>query len=89
MHHFVMSGLAPYAMPIPYNEYDDLTRRDLPELATITITGTQSAQGTVLCRHWDGRVTIDAGGCRLTGRQVDADPAPVGKGWFLRLFARA
>ncbi|MDO5612009.1 MAG: hypothetical protein Q4G14_02050 [Paracoccus sp. (in: a-proteobacteria)] len=89
MHHFVMSGLAPYAMPIPYDEYDDLIRRDGGELATITIAGTQSAQGSVLRRYWDGRVTIDAGGRQLTGYPVGATPAVKTGGWLHRLLDRA
>ncbi|MDO5630648.1 MAG: hypothetical protein Q4G22_02300 [Paracoccus sp. (in: a-proteobacteria)] len=89
MHHFAMSGFSPYAMPIPYDEYDDLIRREGGELATITVAGTQTAQGTVLRRYWDGRVTIDAGGRHLTGYPVGVAPAVRGDGWLGRLLGRA
>jgi hypothetical protein len=41
--------------------------KEKPMLATITISGQVSAQGTKLWDHPDGRVTILTGTCRLTG----------------------
>lgn len=72
----VMMGLTPYAPPLPMA--DDLLSQDLG-FATIAISPSLTAQGQVMRRHWDGRVTIDAGGRLMTGRPVGA--APAGSWW--------
>lgn len=84
MNHFVVGGLAPYALPLPYDQFDVPYDADGSRIATVAI-GKQSAQGPVLCRHWDGRVTIDAGGHQVTGREVGQSDPPSRDGWFFRL----
>lgn len=55
--------------------------RDLG-FATIELSGRQSAQGPVLHRFRDGRVTIDAGDRKITGHPIGG-AAP--KGWWASL----
>ncbi|TRW97891.1 hypothetical protein FNJ84_08710 [Paracoccus sp. M683] len=50
--------------------------------ATIELSGRQSAQGPVLRRYRDGRVTIDAGERLITGHPLGGS-AP--KGWWVSL----
>lgn len=50
--------------------------------ATIELSGRRSAQGPVLRRHRDGRVTIDAGSGEITGHPVGGT-APLG--WWTSL----
>lgn len=50
--------------------------------ATIALSGQQSAQGPVLHRYRDGRVTIDAGDREITGHPIGGT-AP--KGWWASL----
>ncbi|MDO5620094.1 MAG: hypothetical protein Q4G24_01340 [Paracoccus sp. (in: a-proteobacteria)] len=49
------------------------------------VTGKQSAQGPVLRRWLDGRVSIDAGGRTMTGWPVGVTP----RGWWSRLTGRS
>lgn len=57
-------------LPVPFPvEAIDPERLDLG-FATVGIAGRNSAQGPVLRRFRDGRVTIDAGGFEVTGRPV-------------------
>lgn len=55
--------------------------RDLG-FATLELSGRRSAQGPVLHRFRDGRVTIDAGDRELTGHPIGG-AAP--KGWWASL----
>lgn len=58
-------------------------RRDY---ATIVIGARQQAQGPVLCRLPDGRVSIDAGGRVLTGHAVT--PRRPARGLWARISGR-
>lgn len=83
----MMTGFSAYAMPVPVPE-GPLS----PDgFATIHLSRTMTAQGEIVRHHFDGRVTIDAGGREVTGY-------PVGHGemmaeetqgsWFQRLLGR-
>jgi len=63
-------GLAPY-LPLPQRR----SAKETPMLTTITIAGHITAQGTLLQRHPDGRVTITTGSREFTG-------FPVRDRWF-------
>ncbi len=56
-------------------------QRDLG-FATIELSGQRSAQGPVLRRYRDGRVTIEAGEREITGHPIGG-AAP--KGWWASL----
>lgn len=55
------------------------TAAPLRDFATIALSAHQSAQGPVLHRYRDGRVVIDTGQGRLTGRPLGLGPvkAPI------------
>ena len=69
-----------FALPEPQSE-----RRDLG-WASVRVGASGTAQGPVLRRYRDGRVTVDAAGREVTGRPVGGS-AP--RGWWGALSQRS
>ncbi|MDO5647729.1 hypothetical protein [Paracoccus sp. (in: a-proteobacteria)] len=79
----LITGLVPYpAFPIPAELLTD-PQDTAPDYATVVLGSRRTAQGPVLRRHFDGRITIDAGGQPITGLPVSA--APRGRSLWERL----
>lgn len=85
-------GLAsPMFLPEPLVELAALSGNAAPaprlaEFAVITVGSQRQAQGPVLRRHRNGRVSIDAGGRVLTGIPVNARVAAAGaRPWWSRM----
>jgi len=56
--------------PLPFASRRDRTPKEKTMFATITVAGTVTAQGIRVADHADGRITIESGAHRLTGRPV-------------------